>query len=174
MNIYEKLQKCRTDLQNTNLKKTGSNKFAGYSYFELADFLPKVNELFRDAKLCGIIIYTHEIATLTVVNSEKPEETILFTSPMSTAALKGCHEVQNLGAVETYLRRYLYMTALEITDSDALDKTHMPHRSDSLPEKPILTEPLSGSIEDPERNDIISTLFGATIWKNILSLSKNY
>lgn len=41
MNIYKKLQKCRVDLQNSNLKKSGNNKFAGYSYFELGDFLPK-------------------------------------------------------------------------------------------------------------------------------------
>jgi hypothetical protein len=123
MNIYEKLQKCRTDLQNTALKKSGNNKFAGYNYFELADFLPKVNELFREVGLCGIVRYDKEMATLDIVNSEKPEEKIQFTSPMSSAALKGCHEVQNLGAVETYERRYLYVTALEITESDVLEPT---------------------------------------------------
>jgi hypothetical protein len=42
---------------------------------------------------------------------------------MSTAALKGCHEVQNLGAVQTYLRRYLWVAALEIVEHDALDAT---------------------------------------------------
>ncbi|MNP43870.1 ERF superfamily protein [compost metagenome] len=46
-----------------------------------------------------------------------------FTSPMGSAALKGCHEVQNIGAVETYQRRYLYVTALEIVEHDALDST---------------------------------------------------
>ena len=42
---------------------------------------------------------------------------------MSSAALKGCHEVQNLGAVQTYLRRYLWVAALEIVEHDALDAT---------------------------------------------------
>ena len=42
---------------------------------------------------------------------------------MSTASLKGCHEVQNLGAVESYVRRYLYLTAFEIVESDCLDAT---------------------------------------------------
>jgi hypothetical protein len=42
---------------------------------------------------------------------------------MSTAALKGCHEVQNLGAVQTYIRRYLWVTAMEIVEHDALEAT---------------------------------------------------
>ncbi len=121
MNIYEKLQKCRVELQNSVLQKSGYNKFSDYWYFELADFLPKVNELFFENNLCGIVKYGIEMVTLDIVNIEKPEETIQFTSPMSTAVLKGCNEVQNLGAVETYERRYLYVTALEITESDALD-----------------------------------------------------
>jgi hypothetical protein len=42
---------------------------------------------------------------------------------MSSAALKGCHDVQNLGAVQTYLRRYLWTNAFEIVEHDALDAT---------------------------------------------------
>ena len=52
---------------------------------------------------------------------EKPEEIIVFCSPMSEANLKGCHPVQNLGAVETYIRRYLWVAALEIVEHDAVD-----------------------------------------------------
>jgi hypothetical protein len=58
-----------------------------------------------------------------VVNIEKPDEYIPFESPMGSAALKGCHEVQNIGAVETYQRRYLWVAALEIVEHDALDAT---------------------------------------------------
>lgn len=42
---------------------------------------------------------------------------------MGSAALKGVHEVQNIGAVETYQRRYLWVAALEIVEHDALDET---------------------------------------------------
>jgi hypothetical protein len=42
---------------------------------------------------------------------------------MGSAALKGCHEVQNIGAVETYQRRYLWVTAMEIVEHDALDSS---------------------------------------------------
>ena len=121
MNVYEKLQKARVELQNKGLNKSGNNKFAGYTYFELADFLPTINQLCLDLNLMTQTSFTSDLATLKVINTEKPEETIEFTSPMATAQLKGCHEIQNLGAVETYQRRYLLVTAFEIVENDALD-----------------------------------------------------
>ena len=58
------------------------------------------------------------MATLTIINSENTDEKLTFTSPMSEASLKGCHNVQNLGAVQTYLRRYLWVNAFEIVEQD--------------------------------------------------------
>jgi hypothetical protein len=123
MNIYEKLQNVRCELQKRTFKKSGKNAYAGYEYFELSDFLPTINELMLEHKLTTSVSFNSEIATLTLINIEKPEETIIFTSPMSSASLKGCHDVQNLGAVQTYLRRYLYVNAFEIVEHDPLDKT---------------------------------------------------
>ena len=62
-------------------------------------------------------------ANMCIVDMEKPDSTITISSPMGSAALKGCHEVQNIGAVETYQRRYLWVAALEIVEHDALDAT---------------------------------------------------
>ena len=123
MNIYEKLQQARNDFHNTEMKKTGYNKFAGYYYFELADFLPTVLKVCTKNKLFTNISFNEVLATLTITDVEKPSDTIVFTSPMSKASLKGCHDVQNLGAVETYIRRYLYTTAFEIIEGDAIDPT---------------------------------------------------
>lgn len=122
MNIYEKLQTIRVELQEMNIKKSGQNKFAGYNYYELGDFLPAINSLMHKHKVTSLVSFG-QTATLTLVNCEKPEETITFESPMEEATLKGAHPIQNLGAVETYSRRYLYMTAFEIVESDALDAT---------------------------------------------------
>ena len=105
MNIYEKLQEVKTKLASKKLKMTGKNEFAKYDYFELEDFLTPLNELMREHKMTAYPSFTSELATLTAVNCEKPEERITVTSPMGTASLKGCHEVQDIGAVETYQRR---------------------------------------------------------------------
>ena len=120
MSIYNKLNLARIQLQNTKLEKSGHNKFAGYKYFELGDFLPTINNIFNQLGICGVVSFTHEIATLTITNIED-SASIIITSPMGSAALKGCHEVQNIGAVETYQRRYLWVSAMEIVENDIVD-----------------------------------------------------
>jgi len=123
MNVYQKLNAARAEFHSIELKKSGHNKFAGYKYFELGDFIIPALEIFKEVGLTGIISFGKETADLRIVNNEKPEEVIVIESPMSSAALKGCHEVQNLGAVQTYLRRYLWVAALEIVEHDALDSS---------------------------------------------------
>jgi hypothetical protein len=123
MNVYQKLNAARAKFHSIELKKSGHNKFAGYKYFELGDFIIPALEIFKEVGLTGIISFGKETADLRIINTDKPEEVIVIESPMSTAALKGCHEVQNLGAVQTYLRRYLWVAALEIVEHDALDSS---------------------------------------------------
>jgi hypothetical protein len=123
MNVYQKLNEARDEFHQAKLKKSGHNKFANYYYFELGDFVIPALEIFKQIGLTSIISFGKEEASMTIVNNDKPEDRIILTSPMSSAALKGCHEVQNLGAVQTYLRRYLWVAALEIVEHDALDGT---------------------------------------------------
>jgi len=124
MNTYQKLNLARNKFHQQKLKKSGLNKFAGYQYFELGDFLIPALNIFDEVGLCSNISFEKEYATMTIVNIDAPGEyTIVITSPMGSAALKGCHEVQNIGAVETYQRRYLWVAALEIVEHDVLDAT---------------------------------------------------
>lgn len=130
MNVYEKLNAAREEFHSLELKKTGHNKFAGYYYFELGDFLIPAMKVFKKHGLCAIVSFEKEAARMEIVDvaptnaSGSPVCTsITITSPMGSASLKGCHEVQNIGAVETYQRRYLWVAALEIVEHDALDAT---------------------------------------------------
>lgn len=122
MSVYKKLMQARVMLQSREMKKSGHNKFAGYHYFELGDFLPHIQSIFNEVGLCGVISYASDVATLTIIDADDGSQVVL-TCPMSSASLKGCHEVQNLGAVMTYIRRYLWTTALEIVEHDVLDAT---------------------------------------------------
>lgn len=146
MSVYSKLQQARITLQNMPMKKSGLNKFAGYSYFELGDFLPQVNQIFADLKLCSITSFTAELASLLVVDTEDNSE-VTFTSPMADAALKGCHPIQNLGAVQTYQRRYLYVCALEIVEHDALDSTT------GSDKKNVSSKPTDGAMDGLSEED---------------------
>jgi hypothetical protein len=120
-NIYKKLQEARLTLSKMELKKSGENKFSHYFYFELSDFMPAVILIFNELGMTGVISFTAENAVLIIVNSDKPDDLITFTSPVAGVDLKGMHAIQNLGAIQTYLRRYLYMAAMDITEPDALD-----------------------------------------------------
>jgi len=123
MNVYQKLNSAREKFHSAEIKKSGHNKFANYYYFELADFVVPALKIFQEVGLTSVIRFETDIATMEIVNNEKPEDRIYITSPMSEASLKGCHPVQNLGAVETYVRRYLWVTALEIVEHDGLDSS---------------------------------------------------
>lgn len=133
---------ARLKLQNTKLKKSGKNTYAGYEYFELADFLPAVQTIFNDLGLCGVVSYAQDVATLTIVDTDDCS-VIEIKSPMAEANLKGCHPIQNLGAVETYTRRYLWVTAMEIVEHDALDASEP-----IKPEAPKMPELKSVQLSD--------------------------
>ena len=129
MTVFEKLNEARLRFQNAGVKKSGKNSYAGYTYYELADILPFINQIANELKFTCVVNFTPELATLDFVDLEENGK-ITFTSPMSSASLKGCHEVQNLGAVETYIKRYLYQNCFEIVEADGLDMTMNPNSED--------------------------------------------
>lgn len=137
MNIYNKINAVSLELQKKNLKKSGKNKFAGYNYYELADFLPPLVELFDEFKISVLFSYTSDIATMTVVNCDLPEERVQYTCPMTTLSLKGANDIQNLGGSQTYIRRYLLMSAFHIIENDYFDaiKGKNEHQKESLIEE---------------------------------------
>jgi hypothetical protein len=120
MSVYKKLQSARIKLLDTKLKKSGLNKFAGFQYFELEDIVPAIQRICAEEGLCGVVSFTQDLAYLNIYDVDS-EGVAVFSSPMSSAALKGVHEIQNLGAVQSYLRRYLWIAAFEICEHDSLD-----------------------------------------------------
>jgi len=137
MSIHKKLMQARLKLQTADLKKSGHNKFAGYKYFELGDFLPTIQEISNDVGICGTVTFYTDIAILTITDMDDATQFIEFKCPMSSAALKGCHDVQNLGAVQTYLRRYLWTNAFEIVEHDAIDSAKPIEVEDNLTEEQL-------------------------------------
>jgi len=120
MPVLIKLMKARIALQGMELKKTGENKFAGYKYFELGDFLPQTMELFFELGVASVVSFESDYARLCITDLEDGTS-ITITSPMAEANLKGAHPIQNLGAVMSYQRRYLWLAAMEIVEHDIID-----------------------------------------------------
>lgn len=137
LNLFQKLQKARVELQEMNLKKSGHNKFAGFSYYELSDFLPAINIICNNVGLFTAISFENDYAILKIYDCEEMNRFVEFKSPMKEIQQKGCNEIQALGSVETYSRRYLYLTAFEIVENDFSDAVIGKDDNKSVNQKPI-------------------------------------
>jgi hypothetical protein len=140
MTVYRKLQAARHELSKTNLKKTGHNKFGGWHYYELGDFMPTVHKLFDAVGLCGVVTFG-EMAMLTIYDTEDGSS-VQFFSPIVYAENSKGQAIQVLGSTHTYLRRYLWLLAMEITESDQID-------SQQQEEKPVKIQKPEPQVKPP-------------------------
>lgn len=121
MNVFAKLCLAREMFLNSNVKKTGVNRYAEFKYFTLEDIIPEKQRIFKELGLVDTISFTDTNAVLTLHNTDNPGESIEFTSPTEDDESLIKNPIQKLGAVETYVRRYLYMLMLDIVESDTVD-----------------------------------------------------
>lgn len=121
MNIYAKIQSVKMKLLATNIKKSGYNKYAGYNYYELADFMPYIIKYCTEVGLFTAVTFDSVTARLIIRDVDKPEDYVDYASPIEELELKGCNKIQALGGIETYSRRYLYMSAFDLVENDMFD-----------------------------------------------------
>jgi hypothetical protein len=129
MTVFRKLQAARFALVQAGVKKTGHNKFGGWYYYELGDFIPAVHKMFDQLGLCGVFTFQETTATLTIYDSEDGTS-IQFSTPIVYAEANKGQAIQMLGSTHTYLRRYLWLLAMELTETDSID-------SEKQEEKPV-------------------------------------
>jgi len=120
MTVFAKLQAARLEIAKMPLKKSGKNKFAGYEYFELGDFIPAAHGIFNHFGLCGVFNISYETATLCIHDTETGE-VVKFSSPTVMAENAKGQAIQSMGSTHTYYRRYLWLMALELTEHDTVD-----------------------------------------------------
>lgn len=161
MNIYEKMNQLKEQFAQTELKKSGKNKFAGFEYFELKDIIPTILKLEKEIGLYSLVTFDKENATLKFYNTEKTaaEEIIVTQVPMIVDfEMAKANKVQSMGAVVTYFRRYLYVTALDIVENDVFDaisgkedtkSPYKPKEFKSIPLKNNVVKPKVENVVDP-------------------------
>lgn len=127
-NVYQKLIKAREQFLNSDVQKTGKNMHLSFKYFELDDIVPTAIRIFATIGLVPVVNFTTDTATMTIVNTDNPEDNVAFMAPfnqiapiVSNTGKQATNEMQALGSSITYMRRYLYMMALDICESDSID-----------------------------------------------------
>jgi hypothetical protein len=137
MTVFKKLQKARRMVLESGIEKTGHNKFSNYKYFELGDFIPVAHKIFDEVGLCGVVSFGDR-ATLTIFNADEPGA-VEFATPIVYAENAKGQAIQSLGSTHTYLRRYLWLLALELVENDVIDslpQEEKPKAAEKVAEKP--------------------------------------
>jgi hypothetical protein len=171
LNVFQKLIKARALFLGKTIKKTGINRHLEFKYFELDDIVPAITSICNELGLLFITTFTTDTATLTAINTDLPDQHIVFTSPIekiesktSKTGVEITNSLQNLGSVQTYLRRYLYLTAMDIVESDAFDndkntvKSEQPKASEENKKAPAPAENKKAPATKEERDHAIEQI----------------
>lgn len=182
LNVYQKLLAARAKFLESDVQKTGKNMHLSFKYFELDDIVPTATRIFSEVGLIPIVNFTSDVATMTVVNTDNPEEVIHFVAPfnqiapiVSNAGKQATNEMQALGSSITYMRRYLYMIALDICESDSFDANvgkpvTAPQSAPTPPATPEQRQEVKQELTAPEDNATALQIKGL---KNVLKKLKD-
>lgn len=182
LNVYQKLLAARAKFLESDVQKTGKNMHLSFKYFELDDIVPTATRIFSEVGLIPIVNFTSDVATMTVVNTDNPEEVIPFVAPfnqiapiVSNAGKQATNEMQALGSSITYMRRYLYMIALDICESDSFDANvgkpvTAPQSTPTPPATPEQRQEVKQELTAPEDNATALQIKGL---KNVLKKLKD-
>lgn len=128
MNVYQKLAAARTMFLSADAKKSGKNMHLAFKYFELDDIVPIATKIFEQVGLLSVVNFTADTASMAIVNIDNGEDSVTFSAPfnqiapiVSSSGKQATNEMQALGSSITYMRRYLYMIALDICEPDTID-----------------------------------------------------
>lgn len=125
-NVYEKLMTARAQFQAANVKKSGVNRYAEFKYFTLEDIIPVKTRIFYELGLLDIVSFDSDKneARLYLFNTDNTEEVpICFKSQLAPDESLIKNPIQKVGAIQTYVRRYLYMLMLDVVEADAIEET---------------------------------------------------
>lgn len=160
-NVYQKLLVARAKFLGSDTKKSGKNMQLAFKYFELDDIVPVATKIFEEVGLISLVNFTSDTATMTIVNTDNGEDSVAFTTPftmlepiVSNTGKKATNEMQALGSSITYMRRYLYMIALDICEPDEIDagvKGNTPAPT-ATPTVPPVVKPTTPPAEKPLTN----------------------
>lgn len=145
--LYGKLKQIKVELRKVINTKSGYNTHSKFKYYQLEDFLPQVLEAFSryniyneysiDTDLEIVEERTDfdgdgtphksvtkrpvEYAYLYLKNLDNEDDEMVYRLKTAEASVYGAAAIQNLGAKITYMKRYIYMSLLDIVEPDAVD-----------------------------------------------------
>jgi len=160
MNITEKLLEARKMIKETSIQKEGTNTFSKYNYFTPSQVSELVNTVCQDLGIITLfslekdeyglygklrIVSVERSGTIQITAKEKPQpepEFLEFVMYTEMPSIKATNETQQMGGCETYTKRYMLMSAFDITDNN-LDFDSQ----DNRPKAPVQVPKLDANVE---------------------------
>lgn len=164
MNVFQKLQLARVRFLEAGVDKSGKHMKLEYKYFELADIVPKAEQIFLEIGLIMIPSICGDKASACVYNVNDREDFIDFVAPYtpiepiisSRTGEQVTNNMQVTGSSITYIRRYLWQLVLDIVEHDSIDSGEF----DTTP-APAPTVTKKPPVTTEQRQEIKKELTGA-------------
>jgi hypothetical protein len=128
--VHARMSAIKAELAKIEIKKSGHNKFAGFKYHELQDFMVHINQLNQKHGVNDLVEIDEDKkeCRITLINVDAKDDFYTVSVPYREAQMLGkggtpsnVDVIQRMGSTITYNRRYLYMTAYNIVESDSVD-----------------------------------------------------
>ncbi len=150
MNITEKLLEARKRIKETPIAKQGKNEFSKYDYFTPSQVSELVNTVCQELKLLTIFSLNKDehglfgkLEVLDIETTDERGKSYGISTEMRTEmpSITATNMTQQMGGCETYTKRYMLMSAFDITDNN-LDFDSQDNRPKEAPK--TTTEALTG------------------------------
>lgn len=152
--IYNKIQRGKRYFLEAEIKQSGRNTFQKYNYFELGDIEPILLDFCEKENITTRFNFTSSEALLIIRDEETCEE-VYYSIPLPVVETKDPRKaMQEIGSLQTYAMRYLYLQAFEIVINDSIDvhDNTSKHHEKNTTKKTRNTTPKS-SIPKPQGNN---------------------
>ena len=171
MNLYQKVAKIKGEMSSMKFSKTGRNSFTKFNYFQLDDFEPTLEKLCSQYGVVTYFMFALDAARMVVVDADDPNQKIEVDSPVDVSFGKTSSKMQDIGAMQTYARRYLFMSFFGITESDFLDEVagmDTPKNEDDVEH---VSPDKNDSVKKPDTNADKKKSTAYQVWRRLLNMN---
>ena len=139
MTTYDKIQKISIELQG-QLQKEG--KGFKHKYFTTEDIIPPILTHCEAEGIGFKTVYQADMVKLDIFDKKNRDDHEVYTLPIFWGTDNNSTEknIQNVGKLQTYYKRYLLIQAFNICESDEIElfnpeqnKKKVPKRSERIP-----------------------------------------
>ena len=171
MNLYQKVAKIKGEMSSMKFSKTGRNSFTKFNYFQLDDFEPTLEKLCSQYGIVTYFMFALDVARMVVVDADDPTQKIEVDSPVDVSFGKTSSKMQDIGAMQTYARRYLFMSFFGITESDFLDEVAGMDTPKSEDDVEHVTQDKSEAVKKSDANADKKKSTAYQVWRRLLNMN---